>query len=102
MEYEIESLITDLGLPRDVIQEDVEKGRLLVNQHRGDDRSYVDAEIFLDYAAARVPELARGERRAFWLAAKKMVTDPAAVPTLSGEELQAVLAGIEREIASCT
>lgn len=98
MEYEIESLIEDLALPRQVIQEDVEKGRLKVYQHNDDDKYYVDAEIFLDYIAVRVVELQKDHQRAFWLAMKKMVMSPKHPGQLSPEEIAVVMTAIEQQI----
>ena len=101
MEYNVEELIEDLNLPRDVILEDVGKGRLLVYQHNGDDKYYVDAEIFLDYMATRVVELRRDQQKVFWLAVKKLMMDPKAPRALSPEEIAAVMVAIAREIEKC-
>lgn len=98
MEYEIESLIEDLALPRQIIQEDVERGRLPVYQHNGDEKYYVDSDAFLDYIAARVVELKREDQKIFWLAVKKIMLDPKAPNKLPPEEIAVVMTAIQREI----
>ncbi len=102
MEYDVEELINDLNLPRDVLQEDMAKGRLLVYQHNGDERYYVEADLFLDYMASRVVELRPDQQKVFWLAVKKMMMDPRSPRPLSPEEIAAVMVAIEREIAKCS
>lgn len=98
MEYEIEALITDLDLPRHIIQEDVEKGRLRAYQHNGDDKYYIDAEDFLDYISARVVELSREDQKAFWLAVKKIMMSPNSPRKMPPDEIAIVMTAIQREI----
>lgn len=98
MEYDVESLIEDLKLPRHIIEEDVEKGRIHVYQHNGDEKHYVDAEDFLEYIARRVVELQRDEQLAFWGAVKKIITDPRGPRRMPPEDIALVLAAIQREV----
>lgn len=101
MEYEIESLINDLDLPRDVIQEDVAKGRLLLYQHNEDPLYYVDEETFIDYLVTRVVELRSDQKRAFWHAAKRIIEAPNTDKRMDPAEKRAVLIALDREISKC-
>lgn len=100
-EYEMEALVADLGLPREVIQEDVAKGRLVLDQHRGDPRYYVDHDILLDYLTERVTELRSDQKRAFWQAVRKILADPTSESRMDPEEFKAVLRAIDRQIDNC-
>lgn len=100
--FDLYMTVEELGLPRQIIEQDVASGRLEVNRTFQIGTVCVHSEDFFTYLATRVVELPRDIQKVFWLAVKKMVQSPNKSRTLPPEDLAQLIVAIQREIDKCS